>query len=147
MPTSGAACNIIVDSCCELSRGYCERAGLRVLNFSYTETVKGDDGLTGVDDMYESISAHDFYEAMRHGAQPMTSQPSQLAFETAFNEAIDSGVPTVYLAFSSGLSGAYEGACTALARICREREVESAAELGMYVVDLKLGSTPQGLIV
>ena len=102
MPTSGAACNIIVDSCCELSRGYCERAGLRVLNFSYTETVKGDDGLTGVDDMYESTSAHDFYEAMRHGAQPMTSQPSQLAFETAFNEAIDSGVPTVYLAFSSG---------------------------------------------
>ena len=147
MPTSGAACNIIVDSCCELSRGYCERAGLRVLNFSYTETVKGDDGLTGVDDMYESTSAHDFYEAMRHGAQPMTSQPSQLAFETAFNEAIDSGVPTVYLAFSSGLSGAYEGACTALARICREREVESAAELGMYVVDLKLGSTPQGLII
>lgn len=56
-------------------------------------------------------------------------------------------MPTVYLAFSSGLSGAYEGACTALARICREREVESAAELGMYVVDLKLGSTPQGLII
>lgn len=147
MSTSGAVCNIIVDSCCELSRGYCERAGLRVLNFSYTETVKGDDGLTGVDDMYESTSAHDFYEAMRHGAQPMTSQPSQFAFETAFNEAIDSGTPTVYLAFSSGLSGAYEGASTALSRICRERGVESAAELGMYIVDLKLGSTPQGLII
>ena len=40
--------------------GLLRRAGLRVLNFSYTETVKGDDGLTGVDDMYESISAHDF---------------------------------------------------------------------------------------
>ena len=106
MSTSGAVCNIIVDSCCELSQEYCERAGLRVLNFSYTETVKGEDGLTGVDDMYESTSAHDFYEAMRHGAQPMTSQPSQLVFETAFNEAIDSGTPTVYLAFSSGLSGA-----------------------------------------
>ena len=51
MPTSGAACNIIVDSCCELSRGYCERAVLRVLNNSYTATVKGDDGLPGVDAM------------------------------------------------------------------------------------------------
>ena len=60
MSTFDAVCNIIVDSCCELSQGYCESAGLRVLNFSYTETVKGDDGLTGVDDMYESTSAHDF---------------------------------------------------------------------------------------
>ena len=56
-------------------------------------------------------------------------------------------MPTVYLAFSSGLSGAYKGACTPLARICRPRAVESAAQLGLSVVDLQLGSTPQGLII
>lgn len=139
-------CNIIVDSCCELSRDFCEKENLKVLNFTYTETVKHAGGLTGTDDMYESISAHEFYDAMLHGAQPMTSQPSQLVFEEAFNEAIDSAVPTVYLAFSSGISGCYEGAMTALGRICEERG-KSNEELGLWVVDLKLGSTPQGLLI
>lgn len=144
-----AKCNIIVDSCCELPRAFCEKEGLKVINFTYTETAKLDDpnaGLTGTDDMYESLSAHDFYETMRKGAQPMTSQPSQLVFEETFTEAIDSGVPTVYLAFSSGISGAYEGALTAFERICEERG-KTGEELGFYIVDLKLGSTPQGLII
>lgn len=142
-------CNIIVDSCCELPREFCEKEQLKVLNFTYTETAQLDDpaaGLTGIDDMYESLSAHDFYTAMLKGAQPMTSQPSQLAFEEAFNEAIDSGVPTVYLAFSSGISGCYNGAVTALDRICEERG-KTAEELEFYIVDLKLGSTPQGLLI
>lgn len=146
MTSAARTCNIIVDSCCELSRAFCESEGLTVLNFTYTETSLGENGLTGTDDMYESLSAHDFYDAMRRGAQPMTSQPSQLVFEEAFAKAADSGVPTVYLAFSSGLSGCYEGACTALRRLCDERG-KSAEELGIYVVDLKLGSTPQGLII
>lgn len=146
MPTETRACNLIVDSCCELPREFCEAEGLRVLNFSYTETALGEGGLTGIDDMYDTLSAHDFYEAMRAGAQPMTSQPSQLVFETAFREAIASGVPTVYLAFSSGISGCYEGACAALRRLAEEFG-KSAEELGLYIVDLKLGSTPQGLII
>ena len=146
MATDGRICNIIVDSCCELPREFCEKEGFTVLNFTYTEQALKEGGLTGTDDMYESLSAHDFYEAMRHGAQPMTSQPSQLVFEEAFAAAADSGVPTVYLAFSSGLSGCYDGACTALDRLCEERG-KTAEELGIYIVDLKLGSTPQGLII
>lgn len=140
------SCNIIVDSCCELPRSFCENEGLTVLNFTYTERVLGSEGLTGTDDMFESCSVHDFYSKMRHGAEPMTSQPSQAVFEEAFATAADSGIPTVYLAFSSGLSGCYEGACTALERLCDERGA-TAEELGIYIVDLKLGSTPQGLII
>ena len=75
MATEGRTCNIIVDSCCELPREFCEKEGFTVLNFTYTEQALAEGGLTGIDDMYDSISAHDFYEAMRRGAQPMTSQP------------------------------------------------------------------------
>ncbi len=146
MPADTRKCNIIVDSCCELPRDFCEKEGLTVLNFTYTEQALGEGGLTGTDDMYESLSAHDFYSAMRRGAQPMTSQPSQLVFEEAFAAAADSGVPTVYLAFSSGLSGCYDGACMALDRLCEARG-RTADEFGLYIVDLKLGSTPQGLII
>ena len=146
---SDATCQIIVDSCCELPRAFCEDAGLTVLNFTYTERSAdaGKYALTGTDDMYESISAHEFYERMRHGAQPMTSQPSQLVFEQAFRAVAESGVPTVYLAFSSGLSGCYEGACTAAERVAEERGAASPEDFGLYIVDLKVGSTPQGLVI
>lgn len=136
-------CNLIVDSCCELGEDYCKENDLTVLNFSYTEEGKEDGGLHGTDDMFEAKSAHEFYEAVRHGATPMTSQPSQLEFEEAFNAAADSGVPTVYLAFSSGISGCYEGACTALDRVREER----GGDVDIHVVDLRIGSTPQGLVI
>lgn len=142
-------CNIMIDSCCELPREYCEAAGLSVVYYSYAETSDeaGEWALSGTDDMYATLSAHEFYEGMRNGARPATSQPSQMVYEQAFNAAIDTGVPTVYLAFSSGLSGAYEGACFALEKICEERGAADPHELGFYLVDLKAGSTPEGLLV
>lgn len=145
------AFNLIIDSCSELPPELCEAEGLTVLNFTYTEgnpELAGTaQGLTGVDDMFQGSSAHDFYEAMRRGAMPMTSQPSQLAFEDAFRAALETGRDTVYLAFSSGLSGCYEGACMAARRIAEERGAATPEEMGLYIVDLKLGSTPEGLLV
>ena len=101
--------NIIVDSPCEITADFAKANQLKVLHFTYTEG-NGDEGLCGVDDLFVSRTAHEFYEAMRNGAAPQTSQPSQHEFESAFREAIESGIPAVYLAFDSGISGCYEGA-------------------------------------
>lgn len=138
-------CNLIIDSPAELPKSFCDANDVTVLHFSYTEADDPEGGLSGVDDMFESRSAHDFYEAMRKGAQPMTSQPSQLEFETAFREAIESGVPTVYLAFDSGISGCYEGALTALERV-REDLGKKGRHAEFYIVDTKLPSTPLNLL-
>lgn len=100
--------NIIVDSPCEITADFAKANQLKVLHFTYTEG-NGDEGLCGVDDLFVSRTAHEFYEAMRNGAAPQTSQPSQHEFESAFREAIESGIPAVYLAFDSGISGCYEG--------------------------------------
>lgn len=108
--------NIIVDSPCEITADFAKANQLKVLHFTYTEG-NGDEGLCGVDDLFVSRTAHEFYEAMRNGAAPQTSQPSQHEFESAFREAIESGIPAVYLAFDSGISGCYEGACMALDRL------------------------------
>lgn len=97
--------NIIVDSPCEITADFAKANQLKVLHFTYTEG-NGDEGLCGVDDLFVSRTAHEFYEAMRNGAAPQTSQPSQHEFESAFREAIESGIPAVYLAFDSGISGA-----------------------------------------
>jgi DegV family protein with EDD domain len=130
-------CNLIFDSCCELPKDIWQKPGVSMLHFSYT-----DAGKNYMDDMYETISAHEFYENMRNGATPMTSQPAQSEIEDAFRAAIRSGVPTVYLAFSSGISGAYEGAMVALDRM----KEEFGEDIPVHVVDLKVGSTPESLV-
>lgn len=137
-------CNLIVDSPCELPLEFCEQNGITVLYFTYTEVDPGDGRkpLGGVDDMFSSTSSHEFYEAMRRGAEPMTSQPSQMEFEEAFRAAIESGVPTVYLAFDSAISGCYNGACMALDRL----KEELGDDIELYVVDTKLPSTPLNLV-
>lgn len=129
---------LIIDSCCELPRSYWDRPDVTMLHFTYQE---GEE--SRVDDLFESITAHEFYEAMRRGATPSTSQPSQAEFESAFNDALDAGKAAVYLAFSSGISGAYEGACVARNRVVAQRGPEAR----VYVLDLKIGCTPQSLLI
>ena len=137
------ACNLITDSCCDLSQEFLENNNVRVLNFTYAEADGNPEGLNGVDDLFESLTAHEFYDAMRMGAQPMTSQPSPAAFEQAFREAIASGVPAVYISLSSGISGCYEGALSVLERL----KEELGPDIPVYVVDSKMGSTAQALLV
>ena len=131
-------CNLIIDSTCDLPRELWDKPGVTMLHFTYTE---GDD--TFVDDLFETRTPHDFYEWMRGGAAPLTSQPTQAEFEEAFQQAIESGVPTVYLAFGHALSGCYDGAM-----IARDRMVElHGPDIKLYVVDTMLPCTPQGLLV
>ena len=85
------ACNLLTDSCCDLTKAYLEEHGVGVLHFSYTEAAKPDGGLSGVDDLFESRTAHEFYEAIRNGAEPMTSQPSPGEFERVFRDALATG--------------------------------------------------------
>lgn len=133
-----ARCNLIFDSCCDLPREVWDVEGVVMLPFSYSD---GQESF--VDDSYQSRTPHDFYEWIRNGATPSTSQPSQMDFEEAFRDAARSGVPTVYFSFTSGASGAYEGAVIALDRI----KEEFGEDVEVYVVDTKLGSAPQGLMM
>ena len=60
--------------------------------------------------MYRSRSAHDFFDSMRNGDEPSTAQVPITVYQDVFTRAIESGVPTVCLSFSSGLSGSYNTA-------------------------------------
>ncbi len=142
------ACNIITDTPCDLHSEYLRENDIRLLHFTYTEAPSSDaeedrPALHGIDDMFESVSSHDFYESMRKGAAPMTSQPSQGEIEKVFREALAEGIPAVYLCFSSGISGCYDGACAVLSRL----KEEMGEDIPLYIVDTKLGSTPQALLV
>lgn len=130
-------CNLIIDSCCDLPAKLVEREGVELINFPYLMS----DG-EHTDDLYQTTSAHDFYELMRNGEEPSTAQIAITVFHEAFSRAIESGVPTVYLSFSSGLSGSFS---TAL--LVRDQLLAEHPEAELYVVDTMLASVAEGFLV
>lgn len=140
-----ARCAIMSDSTCDLSASRAADLGVGILPFHYTEPNVEEGGLCGDDDLFTSMSAHDFYGAIRAGACPMTSQPSPLEFEQAFEDTLARKEPAVLFCISSGLSGGYEGASTALRRVC-ENHPESA-DVPVRVIDTYSASTPMNLLV
>lgn len=130
-------CNLIIDSCCDLPFEVIDREGIDLIEFPYIMS----DGEHS-DDLYRSVSAYEFYEAMRNGEEPSTAQISIPTFRAAFQKAIDSEIPTVFLSFSSGLSGSYDVAQMVLAQM---KEENPEAEL--YIVDTLLASIAEALLV
>lgn len=130
-------CNLIIDSCCDLPFEVVDREGIELIEFPYIMS----DGEHS-DDLYQTTSAQDFYQAMRDGEEPSTAQISMPTLRAAFQRAIDSGVPTVFLSFSSGLSGSYDVAEMVLAQMLEENP---GAEL--YIVDTLLASIAEALLV
>ena len=61
------ACNLIIDSCCDLPFDVVDREGIELIEFPY---IAGDGEHS--DDMYRSRSAHDFFDSMRNGDEPST---------------------------------------------------------------------------
>ena len=136
--------NLISDSTCDLSVEESQRMGISIIPFSYTEAGKPDGGFHGVDDQFQSRTPHEFYQAIRDGASPMTSQPSPLAFDEAFRAALDTGLPSVVFSISSGLSGGYNGAVGALDRL---KEELGKDDLPIYIIDSGMATVPMRLLI
>ena len=137
-------CNIMCDSTCDFTAEQAKERGVTILPFHYVEAGKPDGGLCGDDDLFQSRSAHEFYDAIRHGATPMTSQPSQLEYDEAFQAAYESGVPTVLFCISSGISGGYNGAVASLDRL---KDAHPGEDIRIYVVDTLIASTALTLLL
>lgn len=132
-----ARCNLIVDSCCDLPFDVVDRDGVYLIEFPF---LFGEE--EHLDDLGRSMSAHDFFERMRAGEQPTTAQVSIPAFTQAFEEAAQNGVPTVYLSFSSGLSGSYD-----VSTLVYDQVKERYPDMELHIVDTKLASVAEALLV
>ncbi|MBQ3301740.1 MAG: DegV family protein [Eggerthellaceae bacterium] len=130
-------CNLIIDSCCDLPRNVVDIPGVEVLSFPYIV-----DGGQFEDDMFATKTAHEFYEQMRKGVAPSTAQVPITVFMDTFSRAIESGIPTVYLSFTSALSGSCE-----TAQMVRDNLVSEHPDAELYVVDTKLASIAEGVLV
>lgn len=130
-------CNLIIDTACDLPQEYIKADGVTLLRLSYAI-----DGVSFEDDMFCEQTPHDFYEKIRKGKTPTTSQVSFESFINIFKKAVESGVPTVYLGFTSALSGTFN-----TASLVRDQIVEQNPGVELYVVDTKLPSIAEGLFV
>ena len=130
-------CNLIIDSCCDLPFEVVDREGVELIRFPYIMS----DG-EHADDLYQTSSAHDFYQAMRNGEEPTTAQVPVPVFRDAFERAIASGVPTVYLSFSSGLSGSFDAAA-----LVHDQLMAEHPDAELYIVDTCLASVAEALLV
>lgn len=134
--TDTARVVLITDSCCELPRSTVDELGIVVVPFSFLL-----DGESHLDELGDSMSHASFYEAMRNGAEPTTSQVPIGSYVAAFRDAALAGVPGVLLSFSSALSGTFEASLIARATV-----LEEFPDADLRVVDTRCASAAQGLL-
>lgn len=130
-------CRLIVDSCCDLPADLVESFDVDVLHFTYIM----DDG-EHVDDMWTSMTSHEFYERMRKDEQSSTSQVAYGAIHETFQRVAQEGIPAVCVCFTSGLSGNYES----MVSIWEDMKADYP-DYEMHLVDCKLASAAEGLLV
>ncbi len=135
--TNASKTHLILDTCCDLPFEMLNREEVELVNFPYIMS----DG-EHLDDLYQTTAPHEFFQAMRKGEAPTTSQVPMAVYLDAFTRAAQSGVPTACLCFSSGLSGSYDAACMALEQVKQEYP-----DAEIYLVDTLLASVAEALLV
>ena len=137
MATSNRRVNIISDSCCDLPFDLYKSLGIGLLHFPYLV-----DDVEYFDDLYETSTPHQFFERLRKGAEAKTAQIPYVRILEMFEKAAQEPLPTVFLSFSSGLSGNYE----TMKQACAET-LEKFPQAEIYVVDTLLPSIAEGSLV
>ena len=118
-------CRIVIDTCADLSPEIAATLDVDILGFPYIL-----DGEEYTDDIWKSITPHDFYEKLRAGSVASTSAVSLGRFMEFFGQCAEEGTPTVYLSFTSALSSSYNSACQAAEAVMAEHP-----GFEIYVVD------------
>ena len=130
-------CNLIVDSCSDIPFEFIDKPGITLLKFPY---FFGSEEFE--DDLFQSSPANEFYDRMRAGATPTTAQlPLNMLVDT-FTKVAESGIPTVYLTFSSGLSKSFE-----ITQMAAEQVQAEHPEMELYLVDSRTCAAGESLFV
>ena len=127
-------------SCCstaDLSKEHFERRNIQWLPFHYFL-----DGKEYPDDLGQTMSFEDFYNAMAEGADTKTSQVNVEEFTNYFESFLSKGQDVLHISFSSGLSGTYQSATIAASMLA-----EKYPERKLYVVDSLAASSGYGLLM
>lgn len=127
--------HIIADSACDLPLEYFEDNSISFLPLSVD--MNGEQ----LQDQ-KDIKPKQLYDAMREGVVVKTSQASPLLLKEVFTKLAKSGTPSLYVAFSSELSGTYS-----TAMMVRNEVIEEYPSFELVIIDSKCASLGHGLAV
>ncbi|MDM8163912.1 DegV family protein [Collinsella intestinalis] len=125
------------ESTADYPRAFFEQRDIAWVPFHYTI-----DGVSHPDDLYTSITPEAFFNQIKAGAQPTTSQVGVGEYEEFWEPFLQEGKDVLHLTLSSGISGSYNSACIAAEQL-RERYPERR----VCVVDSLAASAGFGLLV
>ena len=100
------------------------------------------DGCEYADDLGKSITNEEFYQRVKNGAMPVTSQVNAGQYETRFEPFLKDGKDIIHITLSSGISGTINSA-----QIARDEMAERYPDRRITVVDSLSASSGYGLLV
>jgi len=128
---------IITDSSSDLPLEYIEENNILALGFSVI--FKGKEFQ---DDLGKTLTYKDFYEGVRSGDMPSTSQINVQTYYEVFRDYALKGYSVIYLGLSSGLSGSMNSS-----NVARASLLEECPNADITIIDTKAVSLGLGLIV
>lgn len=128
--------SVATDSGCDLPAGFCSERKIHAYPMKYEiDEVEYTDKMDPVDCVK-------FYDLMRNGAVPKTSQMNPLEFVDFWTELYDSEhLPIVHVAMGSAISGT-----CANAKIAVDLFLEQRSDAKVFVVDSTLASIGYGML-
>lgn len=127
---------ILIDSCTDLPFSYVKSHDLPVVNFSYHLN-----GIDYTDDFGQTVSYKEFYNVVRKGELPTTSQVNVEVYADIFRKYVKEHKSIIVLSFSSALSGSFNSAVVA-----RKLVLEEYQHADISLIDTKSASLGEGLI-
>lgn len=128
---------IFTDSASDLSKDIIED-----LDIKHIGLICNINNKEYVDNFSGELTHKDFYNKLREGSMPSTSQINAYRFVEAFEKYVKEGYSILYLAFSSALSGTYNSSLMA-----REEILEKYPEADIRIIDTKAACLGEGLLV
>ncbi len=126
---------VATDSGCDLPISLCNEKEIRALRLVYRF---GDEQVL---DSMDWDDCHAFYERMRAGEIPKTSQVNVMQFIDFWTPLLAENLPVVHICLGSGISGTYQSALQALELIKAEHP-----DADIRVVDSTLASVGYGVL-
>ena len=126
---------ITADSTVDLPKQFLEEKQVPVVSLSYII-----DGATYKDG--EGLTSKEFYDKIREGAMPTTSQVNPEQARGLFEPILKEGKDILHIAFTSGLSGTYNSC-----RIAAEELREEYPERKLIVVDSLCAASGGGMLL
>lgn len=128
---------ILTDSTADLPESWALENDVQILGL----TIQLD-GTTYETVGEKKLTSEQLLFKMEAGSQPTTSQINVGQFEDIFRRYAEVGMPVLYIAFASVLSGTYQSAVMA-----RDMVLEDFPEAVIRIIDTKAASMGEGLLV